>query len=242
VETIRKPYVFPFRLANGITSYPGYNYGGEDQPDGMVAWSTGPKPPAYPLLPPAEQSRAWFFGAGAVRYFLAGDTKIDPRQFRPEDYQSRIERISALMDSTDPDISAFAARGGRLILKENMSDFAQSPFAGVNYYKSVVAKIGQSDVDSFLRFYVTAGASHAGTGVSSIDGAPLPHGIDLLEAIDAWVDRGAAPDVLIQVAQETKPPFAVTASRPMCRYPTWPRYNGVGSPKEAASFACVTDQ
>jgi hypothetical protein len=241
VETIRKPYAFPFPLVNGITSYPGYNYGGEDQPDGMVAWSTGPKPPAYPLPPPAEQSRAWFFGAGAVRYFLAGDTKLDPRQFRPEHYKSRIERISALMDSTDPDLSSFAARGGRLILKENMSDFAQSPFAGVDYYKSVVAKIGQSDVDSFMRFYVTPGASHGGTGVSSIDGAPLPRGIDLLEAIDAWVDRGAAPDALIQVAQEAKPPFAVTASRPMCRYPAWPRYNGAGSPKEAASFACVTD-
>ncbi len=241
VETIRKPYVFPFGLANGITSYPGYNYGGEDQPDGMVAWSSGPKPPVYPLPPPAEQSRAWYFGAGAVRYFLAGDASLDPRQFRPEHFKPRIERISALMDSTDPDLSRFAARGGRLILKENMSDFAQSPFAGVEYYRTVVAKLGQGAVDQFVRFYVTAGANHGGAGVSSIDGAPLPRGVDLLEAIDAWVDRGAAPDALVQVAQEAKPPFAITASRPMCRYPAWPRYKGTGSPKEAGSFECVTD-
>jgi len=53
-----------------------------------------------------------------------------------------------------------------------MSDFAQSPFVGVEYYKSVVAKLGQGAVDRFVRFYVTPGASHAGTGVSSIDGAP----------------------------------------------------------------------
>jgi hypothetical protein len=241
VEMIRKPYVFPFPLANGITTYPGYNYGGEDQPDAMVAWQTGPKPPAYPLPPPAEQSRAWFFGAGAARYFLAGDPKLDPRQFRPEDYKSRIERISALMDSTDPDLSRFAARGGRLILKENMSDFAQSPFAGAEYYKSVVAKLGQSTVDQFFHFYVTPGASHAGTGVSSVDGAPLPRGIDLLAEIDDWVDQGLAPHALVQVAQEAKPPFAITASRPMCRYPSWPRYTSDGSPKQAASFACVTD-
>jgi hypothetical protein len=241
VETIRKPYVFPFALANGVTSYPGYNYGGEDQPDGMVAWSSGPKPPVYPLPPPAEQSRAWYFGAGAVRYFLAGDAQFDPRQFRPEDHKARIERISTLMDSTDPDLSRFAARGGRLILKENMSDFAQSPFAGVAYYKSVVAKLGQSAVDQFLHFYVTPGANHGGTGVSSVDGGPLPRGIDLLAEIDDWVDRGIAPHALVQVAQEAKPPFTVTASRPMCRYPAWPRYKGEGSPKEAASFACVTD-
>jgi hypothetical protein len=241
VEMIRKPYVFPFPLANGITTYPGYNYGGEDQPDGMVAWQTGPKPPAYPLPPPVEQSRAWFFGAGAARYFLAGNPKLDPRQFRAEDYKSRIERISALMDSTDPDLSRFAARGGRLILKENMSDFAQSPFAGAEYYKSVVLKLGQSTVDRFFYFYVTPGASHAGTGVSSVDGAPLPHGIDLLAEIDDWVDQGIAPHALVQVAQEAKPPFAVTASRPMCRYPQWPRYTG-GSPKYAASFSCVSDR
>jgi Tannase and feruloyl esterase len=241
VEMIRKPYVFPFPLANGITTYPGYNYGGEDQPDGMVAWQTGPKPPVYPLPPPAEQSRSWFFGAGAARYFFAGDPRLDPRQFRPEDYKSRIERISALMDSTDPDLSRFAARGGRLILKENMSDFAQSPFAGAEYYKSVVAKLGQSTVDRFFYFYVTAGASHAGTGVSSVDGAPLPHGIDLLAEIDDWVDQGIAPHALVQVAQEAKPPFAVTASRPMCHYPQWLRYMG-GPPKDAASFSCAGDR
>jgi hypothetical protein len=241
VETIRKPYVFPFALANRVTSYPGYNYGGEDQPDAMVAWMSGPKTPVYPLPPPAEQSRAWYFGAGAARYFLAGDPNLDPRQFRPEAFKGRIERISTLMDSTDPDLSRFAARGGRLILKENMSDFAQSPFAGVEYYKSVVAKLGQSAVDQFVHFYVTPGASHAGTGVSSVDGAPLPRGIDLLVEIDDWVDRGIAPHALVQVAQESKPPFVVTASRPMCRYPAWPRYKGEGSPKDAASFACVTD-
>jgi hypothetical protein len=122
-----------------------------------------------------------------------------------------------------------------------MSDFAQSPFAGVEYYKSVVAKLGPGAVDQFVRFYVTAGANHGGTGVSSVDGAPLPRGVDLLDAIDAWADHGTAPGALVQVAQEAKPPFAVTASRPMCRYPAWPRYKGTGSPKEAASFACVMD-
>jgi feruloyl esterase len=241
VETIRKPYAFPFRLANGITSYPGYNYGGEDQPDGMVAWSSGPKPPVFPLPAPAEQSRIWYFGAGAVRYFLAGDANLDPRQFRPEAFRARIERISTLMDSTDPDLSRFAARGGKLILKENMSDFAQSPFAGAEYYKGVVAKLGQGAVDQFIRFYVTPGANHGGAGVSTVDGAVLPRGVDLLDAIDAWVDHGTAPDALVQVSQEAKTPFAVTASRPMCRYPAWPRYGGTGSPKEAASFACVRE-
>jgi feruloyl esterase len=236
IETIHSPYVFPFSLANGVTSYLGYNYGGEDQPGGMVAWTTGQTAPAFPLS--AGQGLAWFLGSNFVRYFIASDPNFDPRKFQPEDFRARIEYISALMDSTGPDLSRYAARGGKLILKENMSDYAKSPFNGIAYYKSVVEKLGQANVDSFMRFYVTPGANHLGSGVSSVDGAALPQGVDLLEAIDSWTDRGAAPGPLIQVAQESKPPFAVTASRPMCRYPQWPRYMG-GSPKDAASFSCV---
>jgi len=238
VEAIHSPYVFSFPLANGVTSFPAYNYGGEDQPGGMVAWITGSKPPVYPLSSVEDQGRLWYFGSGFVRYFIAGDPNFDPRKFRPEDFRPRVEHISALMDSTDPDLSRFAARGGKLILKENMSDHAISPFNAVAYYKSMVDKLGQTSVDSFIRFYVTPGANHGGGGVSSVDGTALPQGVDLLDAIDSWADRGIAPGALVQFAQDPKPPFAVTASRPMCRYPQWPRYMG-GPPKDVASFSCV---
>jgi hypothetical protein len=249
VETFHSPYAFSFPLANGITSYPGYNYGGEDQPAGMVAWTTGPTAPIYPMPSSADpcgaardprcmQGRLWYFASGFVRYGIVGHPGFDPRKFRPEDFRGRIEHISALIDSTDPDLSRFADRGGRLILKENMSDHAISPFNGIAYYRSMVEKLGQASVDSFMRFYVTPGASHGGDGISSADGTAIPRGVDLLDAIDGWADRGVAPGPLIQVAQESKPQFAVIASRPMCRYPQWPRYMG-GPPNDAVSFACV---
>jgi len=73
IETIRKPYVFPFALANGITvPNPGYNYGGgrPARRHGCVGPS-GPKAAHVPACPVADRSRsrAWYFGAGAVRYF-----------------------------------------------------------------------------------------------------------------------------------------------------------------------------
>jgi hypothetical protein len=49
IISLHTPYEFPFALTNGLTSYPGYNWGHEDQPDGMLAWVTGPKPAAFPL-------------------------------------------------------------------------------------------------------------------------------------------------------------------------------------------------
>lgn len=238
-ETIRQRFQFPYPLANGVTSYPGWNWGGEDQPDGMTAWTTGPKPPVFPLPAPNEQSRAWYYGAGAMRYFIARDAGKDPRDITPAAYQERAQKISAMMDSTNPDLSAFLARGGKLILKENLADFAQSPNAGIEYYRSVVAKMGQTSVDGFMRFYTTPGANHAGTGVAN--GTPLPHGIDLLGALDTWVTKDAAPGDLVQVATDTKAPFALIATRPMCRYPAYPRYRGEGDPKKADSFECAAE-
>lgn len=240
VETARTRFEFPFPLANGITSYPGYNYGGEDQVDGMVNWMTGPKPPQHPLPAPAEQGRIWYYGSGAMRYFIARDPAKHPRDITPAAYKDQVLKISALMDSTNPDLSAFQRRGGRLILKENMADLAQSPNAGIEYYQSVVAKMGQDEVDRFVRFYVTPGANHAGGG-SGAGGAPLPRGIDLLGALDGWVTKNEAPGELVQSAQEAKPPFTTLATRPMCRYPAFPQYKGGGDPKDASNFACARE-
>jgi Tannase and feruloyl esterase len=160
VETVHAAYEFPFPLANGVTAYPGYNYGGEDQAGSMLEYTTGATAPTYPLPSPADcvtlgnprctQGRLWYYGSGFVRYFIAGDPNFDPRIFRPEDFRARIEHISALMDSTDPDLSRFAARGGKLILKGNIADYTISPFNGIAYYKSVVQNVGQASLDSFM--------------------------------------------------------------------------------------------
>ena len=112
---------------------------------------------------------------------------------------------------------------------ENMSDYAQSPYAGIEYHKSVVARMGAADVENFLRLYLTPGADHMGVGA--------PASVDLLDALTEWVEKGTAPGELVAVLQETKPPFGVLAARPMCRYPAYPSYRG-GDVTKAGSFMC----
>jgi len=85
---------------------------------------------------------------------------------------------------------------------------------------------------------VTPGVNHPGNGVMS-DGKAVPAKLDMLGVLDAWVDAGKAPDTLLQVSQEEKAPFKTVASRPLCRYPLSPRYDGRGDPREAASFTCA---
>jgi len=233
VQAMYSPFTFPFPLANGVTTYPAWGRGGENAQGtgpvgGWISWQTGNAPPALPAGP--SSSRAWLYGSGAVEYFFARAPGYDPRRFDPAALAPRLREVSALMDSTDPDLSRFAARGGKLVISEHMADYAQSPYAGIDYYRSVVARMGQAATDGFLRLYVTPGADHMGVGA--------PSNVDMLEVLVDWVEKGRAPDGLVQVAQEPAPPFKVTSSRPMCRYPKYPHYRGSGDARAAESFEC----
>ena len=233
VRTLGSPLVMPVPLAHGLREYPGRGPSGEGLPasgptGGWGAWWTGATAPALPPQP--SNGIGWYYGAGAIQYFYARDPKIDLRAYRAQDHAARVSEVSALMDSTNPDLSAFHARGGKLLILENMADYAQSPYAGIGYVESVVATLGQARTDTFLRLYTAPGVDHVGTGA--------PAHVDLLAAVVDWVERGRAPRELTLIEQSAKPPFATVRARPLCRWPEWPRYSA-GDPASAASFACV---
>ena len=233
VDQLHRPSQLSFTVANGKNSYPGWGFGGEAASGtgpvgGWVSWETGA---AAPTLPPAPTgSRAWLYGSGAVQYFFARDPNYDATKFDPAQLADRMKEVSALMDSTNPDLSAFAAHGGKLIVYENMADYAQSPYAGIEYYKAVQAKMGAA-AETVSRLYVLPGVDHMGAGA--------PATVDLLEPLTEWVEKGKAPGEMVQVLQETKPPFTVTSARPLCRYPAYPHYQG-GDAAKADSFQCET--
>lgn len=232
VQTLHSTYRMPFALANGVTEYPGWGVSGEATPafgptGGWNAWWLGSSAPAQPPQP--TNGIAWIYGSGAVQHFYARDPAFDVRNFKPENFAARVNQVSALMDSTNPDLSAFSARGGKLILLENMADYAQSPYVGVRYYESVVARMGQGSVDRFFKFYTAPGVDHVGSGA--------PANADILPALVAWVERGQAPAGLQLLDQPVVQPFAAVRARPLCEWPLWPRYRG-GDAAQAASFEC----
>ena len=232
VQALHSPLRLDVELANGLREYPGRGPSGENLTSfgptgGWTAWWLGATAPALPPQP--NNSIAWFYGAGAIQYFYARDPSVDLRTYRIGDHATRVREVSALMDSTNPDLAAFAARGGRLVMMENMADYAQSPYAGIGYYESVVGKLGRSAVEGFMRLYTVPGVDHVGTG--------SPANVDMLSALVDWVERGKAPEGLTLVEQSAKPPFAVSRARPLCQWPLVPRYKS-GDAASAASFAC----
>ncbi len=234
VQTLMAPLQFSFDLANGLRQYPGRGPSGEGLPafgptGGWGAWWLGSTAPAFPPVP--ANGIAWFYGGGAIQYFYAQNPNADLRSYRPENHLARVQQVSALMDSTNPDLSAFQARGGKLLMLENMADYAQSPYAGIQYHQAVVARLGRSTVDGFFKLYTAPSVDHVGAGA--------PANVDMLAALSAWVEQGRAPAGLQLVEQAVQAPaFTVQRARPLCEWPLVPRYRG-GDAAQAASFECL---
>lgn len=233
IRTLRSPYRFPYPLANGVTEYPGWGIGGEDTPasgptGGWRAWWTGNSAPTVPVAPGAG-GIAWTYGVGALQHFYARDPNADPRRITPESVADRVRQVSALMDATNPDLTAFMQRKNKLIMMEYLSDYAQSPYAGVRYFEAVQRRMSPRQVAEFMRLYAAPGVDHVGTGAPAL--------VDMLDVLSTWTEKGHFPVDLIAMEQDAKPPFATLRSRPLCQWPRWPRY-GSGNPVESFSYGC----
>jgi hypothetical protein len=239
-------YTFDFPLANGMRSYAGFGYGGEGLAGNWSNWLVGT---ASPTAGPAANgiNQVYRFGNGYVRYFIARDPNFNPLTYNPNNFQARVLQVSNLMDATNTNLAPFFNRGGKLILREDLSDTAQSPYTGLNYYNEVRARFGAAATDNSFATYVATGLPHTSGGVNpGTANAPsygIPGRVDLLPALEDWVERGIRPATQYTLVN-TQPvgPFAVTATKPLCRYPAYPRYiaNSPAGGGDAANYTCVT--
>ena len=131
-------------------------------------------------------------------------------------------------DATNPDLSKFRKRGGKLIVTYGWADTILQPMMGVDYYEQALAKNG-SDTPEFFRLFMAPGMGHCGGGIG-------PDRHDSMTAMVNWVEKGKAPDSMIasRVAGGS-----VVRTRPLCVYPQVSRYSGTGSIDDAANFRCV---
>ncbi len=230
INQMHAPTNFGFDLANGLSSFPGYGTGRE----GLAGWlniNPQPTPTAQPAL---GQPGA------TVRYGILKDPDFNLVNFSIAAFRDRIQAASALIDSTNPDLSRFFARGGRMIVKNSPSDYNSNPQIMMKYYETVAARFGQATVDAHVRYYVLPNTNHGGDGVSTTTGEAIPQYVDLITMSTDWVEKNVAPpDAPVVSAKGRVAPYPVNATRPMCRYPLYPRYNGTGDLKQATSFTCT---
>ena len=219
-----------YPLASGETGIAGYHvFQGVDltaRISGLGASAPAPGP-----LAQTEPIHYVFFNV-FVRGFVMRDLNANALAFDPENpgaWTSRMSQISAIIGSSRPDLSKFSRHGGKLILVHGNDDSLIPVGWSEAYYRSVVQTMGAGVVDRFMRFYTMPGYGH-GLGVFTVDW-------DSLTALDRWVETGAAPSepVVADLSRAT-----LGRTRPLCRYPAWPRYKGSGDINNAGSYGCVT--
>jgi len=237
VRTMNAPARFAFPLARGNKEYPGYNVWGADlgitssspvEPT-VVFLNLGSAQPANPMPLTAPYISQQL--DGVLKNIITRDLTFNPLSFDPEqksEWSLRWRELSRMIDQS-PDISAFAARGGKLLLAHGLQDVLVSTRATEDYYERLVQTMGSDNVNGFVRFYEVPGFGHA---VSSQFNATW----DSLTALEQWVEHGVAPANQVTVDTVGVP----GRSRPLCDYPKWARYNGAGDINAAASFTCVS--
>lgn len=238
LKSLNAPTTFNFTLASGETGYPGYNAWGTDfgipstNPalalNAILAWNL--QQPANPMNPDMPYG-AIFYDQWA-KYFVARDANFNSLTLDPENpgvWAARISALSLLQDINNADLSAFQARGGKLLMAHGTADALISSRATAQYFERVKSKMGAANVASFARYYEVPAFGHSVSGSFQATW-------DSLTALEAWAEKGVAPQNQVTVDVIGVP----GRSRPMCEYPTWPKYNGSGDVKLASSFTCVT--
>jgi feruloyl esterase len=195
----------------GKIAFPGFSPGAEAQPGGWQAWITGPSQARN------AQASGYQFADNAFKYFAFQDPDFDMLKL---DLGAAFDRakakMSPIIDSANPDISAFRKRGGKLIQFHGWNDPAIPARGSIRYYEAVGAKMG--DTSGFYRMYLVPGMLHCG-------GGPGPAAVDWLALLDGWVlgKRAPASVIAYQTLGATSGP-----SQRLCPYPGVARTDGKG--------------
>ncbi|SIO72021.1 feruloyl esterase [Burkholderia sp. GAS332] len=144
------------------------------------------------------------------------------------------------IDTTNPDLTQFQARKGKLIIYHGLSDYLIAPQSTNRYYDSVLSTMGgAATVQTFARYFQIPGMGHC-SGVGSVNGVagvspaanpPLPANQQLYSNLTAWVESGIAPSSVIVKTTDGK------VTRPLCQYPAKLTYVS-GDRSSATSYSC----
>jgi hypothetical protein len=241
IETLKfvyTPYKFATPLANGVKTFGMWVPNTDPSGSGLIERNRfRGQEGAAPDAPMHSQ-----LGIAGVTGFLMQDLSANPLDYvEGGKYNKRREEISQWLDSTNPDLSAFYKRGGKMIVTIGTNDTLASPGAQLDYYNSVVKKMGRGTVDAFARLFVLpqtghglSGRSHTTTGAGKEAAAfDIPNTYDKRAALIAWVEQNQAPDKTLLVKNR-----AGDRSLPLCSYPEYPKY--VKGPAESAdSYRCT---
>ncbi|MEK1943179.1 MAG: tannase/feruloyl esterase family alpha/beta hydrolase [Pseudomonas sp.] len=232
---------------------------GGPQPGSELAWAgvfvpASAEQPVMSQMIALQALRGVLFEHNPASSFSLADLTFTTSTFE------RLRTLHPLYDATNPDLSAFEAAGGKLILWHGWADPHISPLNTIAYHQALQTQMGESRSQGFERLYLLPGVYHCSGGEG-------PSQLDLLTPMLAWVEAGQAPQAITttQASADQQhargfgapvgvkgpppgqgkppmgpPPVFDTANqgrtRPVYPYPLVAVYDGHGDPKQASSY------
>ena len=210
VSTVRSLYAGA-KFADGTQIYSGFEPGSELQWSAMIS---GPDP--------------LFINNDFFKYIAFEDPNWDFRTFDVDRDTRLIDaRLGPVINSTNPDLKAFKANGGKLLMYQSWNETWVLPRMLTTYYNSVVSTMGgENQTKDFARLFVVPGDGMC-------PGNPAT--FDVLGALQKWREQGIAPD---QIKMNYRDGKRIYKTRPVCPYPQVAIYKGSGDINDAANFSC----
>lgn len=262
VTALKKIYAGPHSPRTGALIHPGHEPGAEAPPASFPLWETGPS------LVGIGGSLLNQFAVNFFRFMVFDDASFDILTLNfdgdvafTDGKLVNGQPLSSVLNSTNPDLSAFQKRGGKLIHYHGWNDPAIGARNSINYYESVATaqrpgkghgkgedKVGLRRTQDFYRLFMVPGMLHCGGGPGPNNfgqGASLADADhDVVKALEQWVEQGVAPERIIATKfVNDNPASGIALTRPLCPYPQVAVLGRPGADTtDAKNFICVDDE
>ncbi len=185
-----------------------------------MAWRFNPfglTPDKATVPPQSNASIIYILGDQLIRFMIMADPHADSLSFDPTAHRDALQALSRQMDASDPDISAFRKRGGKLLLLHGTSDSGVHTAQHHRLLRKAQGRISARRLPSFARFYLVPRLRPWRRR--------LHHGLGFDCDAGCLVAKGVAPGLqtVTDTAKET-----AGRTRPLCEYPAYPKYKGAG--------------
>jgi tannase/feruloyl esterase len=177
-----------------------------------------------PLTP--QRSNQTLNVSDTVRIWAFQNANYDWHSFDLDRDMPIIDQKIGFVDATDPDLKKFKAHGGKLLLYAGWADTTITPVNTVEYYESVVKKMGANDTKDFAKLFMVPGMAHCRGGNG-------PDTFDTIGTLEKWREKGQTPATIAATNRNSG------LSRPLCAFPQYAKYKGTGDLKDAANWACT---
>jgi feruloyl esterase len=240
VTTMTNYYAGLFDPRTGQLIHPGYARGNETDDISVLGLAFQERLPE-PLY---DGLFYWVFGP-SFGYSVSA-TNYKNFNFH-NDVKKVDDALAEPLNAVSTDLSDFKQRGSKLIMYHGWADTVIPSQSSINYFNALVRHDSQDDdgfqqarfepdgdnslrkTQEYARLFMVPGMYHC-------QGGPGPNlnPIDAINSLMLWVEEGVAPKTIIATN--------VQMTRPLCVFPKVAKYDGIGNPNIATSFACVTDE